>query len=104
MLYEVITKDEASDSKYDFEHECRQFVMSASEHLSGIGVLKKTVPLDEFMRFSLKDLEWLPAVNEGGEDWFVITSYSIHYTKLYDGGFEEFSRKAFPPLSSLQHI
>ncbi len=70
-LFLFCNKDEASDSKYDFEHECRQFVMSASEHLSGIGVLKKTVPLDEFMRFSLKDLEWLPAVNEGGEDWFL---------------------------------
>lgn len=58
------------DEKFEMEKECRNFVEAASKNLAVIRKFKNTVPVTGFVRFTLRDISWMPNPAEGGEDWF----------------------------------
>ena len=99
MLYEVITETDSGCTNIltkdiiiknnpiaDFE------ILYGNSQCTGteVGFINNSAPVSEFTSF-----EWLSessvfSTDEEPVNTFVITSYSIHYTKLYDG-MEEFT-------------
>jgi len=71
-LFLFARQSELAGNGFDIEKECSQFVSSACDHLSGIRTLKSSVPLTDFVRFSLRDITWQPELSEAGEDWFLL--------------------------------
>lgn len=71
-LFLFARQSELAGDGFDIETECRRFVSSACGHLSGIRTMKATVPLLDFVRFSLRNVAWQPSLSEAGEDWFLL--------------------------------
>lgn len=69
-LFLFARQEEMQNGKFDMDQECSRFVSDATNHLSGIGVLKTSIPLADFVRFAIKDVSWIPVVVEVGDDWF----------------------------------
>lgn len=88
-LFLFAKQDEMQGGKFDIEHECRQFVSAATSHLSGIGAIKASIPLIDFVRFAVKDVRWQPAALDGGEDWFA--SYRAAWRKRFEERFADWN-------------
>lgn len=71
-LYLFSVKDSVGEEKFDLEHECASFVTNAAAHLEEIRRFKSQVPVSDFVRYSLRDITWEPAICESGVDWFVL--------------------------------
>lgn len=65
-------QEHVRESGYDIEKECSQFLSQAAGHLGVIADFKATLPLADFVRFSISDISWQPHLSEGGEDWFML--------------------------------
>ncbi|HHU36735.1 MAG TPA: hypothetical protein GXZ47_05845 [Treponema sp.] len=65
-------QEKIRESGYDLEKECSIFLTSASAHLLTIAEFKATIPLADFVRFSIHDVSWQPLITESGEDWFML--------------------------------
>ena len=68
---------------FDFDSEVQRFIDEMDEGLKGAGTLPM---LPTFVNADLHPAEGVKVitVDVGGTNLRVITSYSIHYTKLYD--------------------
>lgn len=62
--------NEIDQEKLNLEKECSVFINQASIYLTGIRNFKNTVPLADFIRFSIGDISWEIQPSSGGEDWF----------------------------------
>lgn len=71
-LYLFAMQDKLMEDRFDLEGECAGFVKTAGGHLSGIGQIKATLPLADFVRYAEHDVTWQPLPTEGGEDWFML--------------------------------
>jgi len=71
-LFLFTKQSEMLDGKFDIEGECKKFVETAAVHLGVIREVKSSVPLVDFVRYTLNDVAWQPVEHELGEDWFVL--------------------------------
>jgi len=71
-LFLFSEKEHVREHGFDLEKECSQFLKTASGHLVAISEFKSTIPLADFVRFSIHDVSWRPLVSESGEDWFML--------------------------------
>ncbi len=71
-MYLFSVQEEIGNSKFDIDEECKTFVKDASRQLVSIKQFKASVPAADFVRFSLRDVNWRPEPVEGGEDWFLL--------------------------------
>ena len=71
-LFLFSEQEHVRDSGFDLERECSQFLTAAAGHLVAISEFRSTIPLADFVRFSIHDVSWRPLVSESGEDWFML--------------------------------
>ena len=89
-MYLFSTQDTARDSGFDLEKECSEFLAAASRHLSSIREFRGAVPVEDFVRLSVGDVNWKPAVAEGGEDWFQL--FKNAWKKRFEERWSEWNR------------
>ncbi len=89
-LFLFTVQNEMLSDKFDMEKECEAFVSTASVNLSGIRQFKQTVPVADFVRFSLHDVAWQPSYAERGEDWFLL--FKNAWKKRFDEKWADWNR------------
>jgi len=89
-LYLFTVQNEMLSEKFDMERECETFVSTASINLSGIRQFKTSVPVSDFVRFSMHDVAWQPTVTERGEDWFLL--FKNAWKKRFDEKWADWNR------------
>lgn len=88
-LFLFAEQNKLEDEKFEIEKECRGFVDAASRNLSVIRNFKNTVPITGFVRFTLRDVSWMPNLVEGGEDWFGF--YRSAWKKQFEQRWDEWN-------------
>ena len=71
-LFLFSEQEHVRDSGFDLERECSQFLTAAAGHLVAISEFRSTIPLADFVRFSIHVVRWRPLVSESGEVWFML--------------------------------
>jgi Family of unknown function (DUF5312) len=82
-MYLFSVQARLGEEKFSIERECRTFVDSAAASLSDIRQIKESIPLADFVRLSMSDVQWQPEPRSEGEDWFVL------YRAAWKSRFEE---------------
>ncbi len=65
-------QERVQDPRFDLETECTAFVTKAGAYLANIKSFRNVIPINDIVRFTLRDVAWKPNPVEGGEDWFVV--------------------------------
>ena len=89
-LYLFAMKEELLENQIDLEKECQGFVTDASDHLATIRKIKSSIPLADFVRFTIQDVSWKPSVIDAGEDWFLL--FKNAWKKRFDERWTEWNR------------
>lgn len=71
-LFVFNAQEKLVEDSYDFEKECSDFVSKAAKNLSAIRNFKTSFAIADFVRFTVRDVTWKPAVVESVEDWFFL--------------------------------
>jgi hypothetical protein len=89
-LFLYSRQGDIENKKFDLEAECRQFVSIASGHLIGIQTLKATLPLLDFVRYTVRDISWVPTITEAGEDWFML--FKLAWKSRFEGRWSQWNK------------
>lgn len=71
-LFVFDLQDRVDEDGFDLIQETRSLLSRAEEALSRIRAFNRRVPLTAIVRCATKNLEYLPQVITGGEDWFAV--------------------------------
>lgn len=82
-MYLFSMQEDIGTERFDLDGECRTFVQEATAELVTIRQFKSSVPVVDFVRYTLRDVNWRPDPVEGGEDWFLL------YRNAWKRQFEE---------------
>lgn len=89
-MYLFSVQETMRDSGFDLERDCSAFLTGASRHLSSIREFKGAIPIEDFVRFAVGNVNWKPVIFEGGEDWFQL--FKNAWKKRFEERWSEWNR------------